>query len=57
MIKRRHKHNTLPHEAVLLQKDSPFAMKEAYNAIRTKLIFAGRGGAMSDFCRDQRADA
>ena len=43
MIKRRHKHNTLPHEAVLLQKDSPFAMKEAYNAIRTKLIFAGRG--------------
>lgn len=27
----------------LLTNDSPFAMKEAYNAIRTKLLFTGKG--------------
>lgn len=34
---------TLSRKASLLRQDSPFAMKEAYNIVRTRLMFTGNG--------------
>lgn len=43
MKKNKTEHTSNPRHVALLNEHSPFATKEAYNAVRTKLMFAAKG--------------